>query len=174
MNHSDNFYSYFFFFFRRFWSWLEWCATPVVQMVARMQAGHSGARQGEGEQEGGRGEGGGAAAAAAAAETSREEMRTSSQPIQIAGDYNTECVRQAAVFTASLPSDARLGYNTKLSLYCSPNDKRRELIDKEDDILLEEESAWEIMKPNDKAYVFLSGDVIRPVKEEHLKDLFVR
>ena len=108
----------------RFWSWLEWCATSVVQFVA--------------------------------------------------GDYNTECVRHAVVFTASLPVDTRIGSKTELSLYCSPNDKRRELIDNEDGLLLQEESAWEFMQPNDKAYVFLSEGVVKPVKLENVRDFFVR
>ena len=149
----------FYLFVCRFWTWVEWIATSVFQIP----------RRGDGEQEEGV-EAGDLVVATAA----KEETTTSSQAIRIAGDCNTECVRQAAVFTACVPADTRLGSITKLTLYCSPNDKRREFIDQEDEFLLEEESAWELLKLGDMAYVFLSGDVIRPVNDKHLKNLFVR
>lgn len=107
-------------------------------------------------------------------ETEIQETRASSKTIQIAGDYNTECVRHAVVFTACLPADVRLGSRPKLSLYCSPNDKRRQLIDKEDEVLLEEESSRETMRDNDMAYVFLSEDVVKPDKPDRLKDLVLK
>lgn len=107
-------------------------------------------------------------------ETEIQETRASSKTIQIADDYNTECVRHAVVFTACLPADVRLGSTRKLSLYCSPNDKRRQLIDKEDEVLLEEESSRETMRDNDMAYVLLSEDVVRPDKPDRLKDLVLK
>ena len=106
--------------------------------------------------------------------TEIQETRASSQTIQIAGDYNTECVRHAVVFTACLPANVRIWSRPKLSLYCSPNDKRRQLIDKEDEVLLEEESSRETMRDNDMAYVFLSEGVVRPDKPDRLKDLVLK
>lgn len=152
----------FYLFVYRFWTWVEWITTSVAQIT----------RRGDGEQE--EGVEAGDLVVATAATAAKEETTTSSQAIRIAGDCNTECVRQAAVFTACVPADTRLGSITKLTLYCSPNDKRREFIDQEDEFLLEEESAWELLKLGDMAYVFLSGDVIRPVNDKHLKNLFVR
>ena len=96
--------------------------------------------------------------------------------VLLGGSYKTECVRKAAVFTAFVPGDARLGYRTTLTLYCSPNRKRRNLFDsqsEENNILLEE-SSWKPLKPNDKAYVFLSEGVVTPVEKEDLKDFYVR
>lgn len=103
-----------------------------------------------------------------------EIQEPNSQTIQITGHYNTECVRHAVVFTASLPVDTCIGSKTELSLYCSPNNKRRELIDSDDGLLLKEESAWEFMQPNDKAYVFLSEGVVRPVNLDNFSGFFVR
>lgn len=96
--------------------------------------------------------------------------------VQLKGNHETECVRKAAVFTAYVPGNARLGDRTTLTLYCSPNHKRREFFEsqsEEDNILLEE-SSWKPLKSNDKAYVFLSEGVVTPVDMEDLKDFFVR
>jgi len=106
--------------------------------------------------------------------TKTEIQETDSQTIQITGHYNTECVRHAVVFTASLPVDTCIGSKTELSLYCSPNNKRRELIDSDDGLLLKEESAWEVMQPEEKAYVFLSEGVVTPVKLDNFRGFFVR
>ena len=142
--------------FLRFWGWLEWCTCQ------------SGIRQGEGDREGGE-DGGGA-------ETEIQETRASSQTIQMAGDYNTECVRHAVIFTACLPAAAnvRLGSAPKLSLYCSPNNKKRQLIDKEDEVVLDEKSSQEKMRDNDKAYVSLSEGVVEPDRPDRLKDLVLK
>ena len=107
-------------------------------------------------------------------ETEIQETSASSQTIQIAGHYNTECARHAVVFTACLPANVQLWSTPKLSLYCSPNDKRRQLIDKDDEVLLEEESSRETMRDNDMAYVFLSEGVVRPDKPDRLKDFVLK
>ena len=163
----------------RFWGWLEWCATSVVHFVSREQVPHSGIRQGDGDREGGEeGEmrmvGGRVEKEGGGAEAEIQETRASLQTIQIAGDYNTECVRHAVVFTACLPANVRILSKPKLSLYCSPNDKRRQLIDKEDEVVLEEESSRRAMRDNDMAYVFLSEGVVRPDKPDRLKDLVLK
>ena len=106
--------------------------------------------------------------------TEIQETRASSQTTQIAGDYNTECVRHAVVFTACIPANVRIWSKPRLSLYCSPNDKRRQLIDKEDEVLLEEETSRETMRDNDMAYVFLSDGVVRVDKPDRLKDLVLK
>ena len=99
---------------------------------------------------------------------------SASQIVQLARGLKTESVPQAAVFTACVPAHTLRDSTTDLSLYCSPNDMRRQLIDNEDDFLLKEDSAWYNMLPNDQAYVSLSGRVVKPVNVNHLENFFVR
>lgn len=89
-------------------------------------------------------------------------------------DYNIECVRYVVVFIVCFLVDVRIGFKLKLRLYCSFNDQRRQLIDKEDEVLLEEESLWEIMRSDDKVYVFFLEDVVRLVNSDYLKGFFFK
>ena len=68
----------------------------------------------------------------------------------------------------------RLNTNVDLLLYCSPNDKKREHIDDEKMVCLVEESAWDSMVTDDRAYVFFSGDAAQAVKKDRLKNFFLR
>ena len=93
--------------------------------------------------------------------------------ILIARAWNTESVRHSALFTAAVPVNTKINSEVDLLLYCSPNDKKREHEDETRSWLVEG-SVWYGMCTNDLAYVFLSGDAAQVVKEERLKDFFLR
>ena len=110
----------------RFWSWVEWCARPIAELV---------------------------------------------------GGSNTESVRKAAFFAAYGPKDTRLDCTIKLRLYCSPTSKRDKVRanEKEDgNIMLDDGSSDDPMCLNDKAYVFLSDGIVRPVRAERLQGFHIR
>ena len=84
-----------------------------------------------------------------------------------------------ALFAAFVPRDTRLGRKTNLRLYCTPSNKREEMRmieKKEGNELLQVESSSGYMYPGEKAYVFLPSeeDVVKPVKKERLRGLFIR
>lgn len=80
---------------------------------------------------------------------------------------DTGLVGKEAFFAAYVSKDARLNTNTNLRLFCSPVNERGKLQDDESklgNVWLGDECSMEPMNPQDKAYVFLSGDVVRTLK----------
>ena len=86
---------------------------------------------------------------------------------------NARRVGKSAFFAAYVPRSTRLNVRTKLRLFCGPINERGKIYEDElklDNIWLGDECSSEPMYPEDKAYVFLSGEVARPVE----KGKFVR
>lgn len=84
--------------------------------------------------------------------------------VQEASSCITRGVRKEAFFAAYVPKDTLLNLNTNLRLFCSPVNERGKLLDDEKKLgneWLGDECSMEVMNPQDKAYVFLYGDVVR-------------
>ena len=82
---------------------------------------------------------------------------------------DTRRVGKAAFFAAYVQRASTLvNFSYKLRLFCSPIDKKGKLHEeevKQNNVWLGDGSSLELMNPEDKAYVFLSGDVLKPVKQ---------
>ena len=97
--------------------------------------------------------------------------------VGLVGGSNTESVRIDAFFAAYVPRDTRLDCQTQLRLYCSPTSKRDNVITSEEkhgNVMLDDGSSDDPMCLNDKAYVFLSPGIVRPVRAERLQGFYVR
>ena len=95
----------------------------------------------------------------------------------LVGGSNTESVRKGACFAAFVPKDTRLDCQTQLRLYCTPTSKRENVYTCEKNlgnIMLGDGSSDDPMCLNDKAYVFLSDGIVRPVIEKRLQGFYVR
>lgn len=80
---------------------------------------------------------------------------------------DTRRVGKAAFFAVYVPrASTRVNFSSKLNLrlFCSPADKKGKLHEDEVDfnnVWLGDGSSLELMNPEDKAYVFFSGEVLR-------------
>ena len=89
----------------------------------------------------------------------------------------SDIVPRAAFFVVYVPTKTKLYLETQLRFYCIPTYKRYELNDFEEklgNILIGDESSYEPMCSNEKAYVFLSEGIVTASKPRRLQRFYVR